>query len=292
MEKLLLQLIERFLREVPPIVLNLAQEQGGREVVGGVAGRLATEDEKIGVDGKLDDLFDQILRQYGCSEGIKIRVYSEHGIYGASRAEAKFSCAIDPFDGSGLFKRGLPAEWWSVLTIFDLEGRPIAGGAVDILRGELFLAKEDEVVMISLRDETREIVTPPCAVPLDRNTIIAAYFMNDDYRVEWDERTKNLRLNVPGRLTWPNGGSSIYPWLASGRVHAYMMFREPRSEIDPGLAFVEAAKLSLFCVETNGELVPYSYDPRKQRTGRVPFFIAACTEELAREIVQVVQGSS
>ena len=137
MEKLLLELSEYFLRQVSPMVLRFVQQRSGGEVIGRVAGRAVTEDEEIELDRACDKLFKQTLRRFRRSHGVKIHAYSEHGIYGTSLAESQFLCAIDPFDGSGLFRRGLPAEWWSVLTIFNLEGKPIVGGAVDILREEL-----------------------------------------------------------------------------------------------------------------------------------------------------------
>jgi hypothetical protein len=89
---------------------------------------------------------------------------------------------------------------------------------------------------------------------------------------------------------WPNGGSCIYPWLARGLVHAYVMFDEPRSEVDPGLAFPWAANFPVYSVSQNGALEPYVFAPGDQ-AGRVPFFVAACSPQLAAEIVQhILQG--
>ena len=67
------------------------------------------------------------------------------------------------------------------------------------------------------------------------------------------------------------------------------MFNEPRSEIDPGVAFAQAAGYPLFSVRDDGGLTPYQFIPEKQ-SERVPFFIAACTQSLSEEIVKEILG--
>lgn len=287
MERLLLGLVERYCTEVALLVLNLWKQDGGRGIVGAVAGRPGTEDREIRIDRECDLLFRRLLREFRRLHGTKIRVYSEHGIYGDSLAVAQYYVAIDPFDGSGLFRRKLPAEWWSVLTIFDSARTPIIGAAVDILRREIYLAAEGEVTLVSFDEGTRRRVSPATRTSLGGEAIIAAFLMDPGYLFEWTERVGGFQ-QFPNLRFWPNGGSCIYPWLAQGRVHAYVMFREPRSEIDPGLGFASVAGLTLVSVGLDGALIPYQYDPRRQRTGRVSFFVAACTKELAQEIVRVI----
>jgi hypothetical protein len=131
-------------------------------------------------------------------------------------------------------------------------------------------------------------LSPLYKTGLDEGTVIAGYMMDPSYLSRWVEKGSSL-LNLlasrfPGVRLWPNGGSCIYPWLARGLVHAYVMFDEPRSEIDPGLAFAWAARYPVFSVEENGVLEPYRFIPGKQ-SERVPFFIAACTRELAEDIL-------
>ena len=277
----LLPFVEKYLRDVVSVVDEAVDVGGGADVLGSVPGRPADEDVEIELDRICDKLFESsILRS-----GLRISVNSEHGVYGSD--DPLYRCMIDPFDGSGLFRRGLRKEWYSVLSILDLDGKPIAGGALDIRSREIYLASEGGVTLVSLWDGSRKGVRPSRKSSIDEDTIIAAYTMNLEYRIDWNGKAKNLNEGFPG-LLWGNGGACIYPLIASGDVHAYVMFEEPRSEIDPGLAFAAAAKYPLYAVDESGRMTQYEVDISKHLTGRVPFFIAACTEGMATSIASAV----
>ena len=276
-------------------VPSLAKEGLGTEVLGRVPGRPESEDVEIEVDRICDELLHERLLKVG----VGVDIFSEHGTRhtGGETSSTEYLIAVDPFDGSGLFSRGLPAEWWSVLTFFGAEDQPTpsGGGAVDVLRRELYLAEEGKVTVTSLGDQSRAEVFPSKKTRMDKETVIAAYLMNPSYMTSWMGMASGLLAHLghslPEVRIWPNGGSCIYPWLAKGLVHAYVMFDEPRSEIDPGLAFPWAARYPVYSVEPEGKLEPYRFHPGRQ-ADRVPFLIAACTEELAEEIVSAIVGSS
>jgi fructose-1,6-bisphosphatase/inositol monophosphatase family enzyme len=282
--------IETYLREVASTVLELAIKQEGGAVLGSVPGRPETEDVEIEVDRACQWLLEKWCRE----TGMGIEVHSEHGISRPSgdEVELQYLLASDPFDGSGLFQRGLAAEWWSVLSIYSINTcQPVAGAAVDILRKEIYLAERDGVTLVSWEPGSGIPLSPLNKTSLDDRTVIAAYMMAPTYLSKWIESGGNLLRTLvdrfPGARLWPNGGSCIYPWLARGLVHAYVMFEEPRSEIDPGLAFAWAAGYPVFSVQADGTLEPYKFIPGKL-SERVPFLVAACTEELARAIVKEI----
>ena len=272
--------LETALRRVSEEVLEQARQGLGREVVGAVPGRPESEDVEIGIDSRCDRILNESLSQ----ARVAARVYSEHGIDLVGSGEPEYIVTVDPFDGSGLYRRGIPAEWWSVASYFDTEGTPLGGAAVDILRGELYVAEEDGVTVGPLDGETRERVSPSDKKSLDGGVTLSAYLMQPSYITEWTARTKGLMARHPGLRVWPNGGACIYPWLARGRVDAYLMFDEPRSEVDPGLGFAARSGAVLFEEGPDGSLKEYRFSSR-DRTGRADLFVAACTEELARDIM-------
>lgn len=324
MEEQLLALLEEFLRAVVELVEQKRHERGLRTVLGVVAGRSPDEDVEIKLDRECEKLFRQHMRTFCRKHRIAVQVYSEHGTYRIGRGKIAYLCCIDPFDGSGLFQRGWPAEWFSVVSFFTLEAKAITGGMVDILRRELFLADaaNKQVFLLDLERKTRKTVRPSVQTAVGNKTKLAAYLMDPFYAIEWVDRMRPLftsslnslppsphffsrlwtsivrilgmsnsarsPLTLPGIRMWPNGGSCIYAWLAMGRVDAYVMFNEPRSEIDPGLAFVAASELALFSVEEGGMLVPYGFEPGRQ-ADRVPFFIAACNVAFVEDIVRLVR---
>lgn len=268
------------LRRISEVVGEQARQGLGREVVGRVPGRPESEDVEIGIDSRCDAIFIESLQDTGAT----VRVYSEHGEDLVGSGEPEYVVAVDPFDGSGLYRRGIPAEWWSVASYFDGAGTPLGAAAVDILRGELYTAGAEGVSVGPVDGGSSRPVSPSDRRSLDDGTTLAAYIMQPSYLAEWTARTRSLLARYPGLRVWPNGGACIYPWLARGRVDAYLMFDEPRSEIDPGIGFAAGSGVELFEVGPDGLLAEYRFSP-EHRAGRSPLFIAACTPELAQDIV-------
>ena len=89
----------------------------------------------------------------------------------------------------------------------------------------------------------------------------------------------------PKALLYPQGGSFIYAFLASGLIDAYIMFNEPRSEIDPGFAMAKRAGCPVVEVSPNGNYEDYYFLPGKQHD-KVDLLIAASTSELRDEIIK------
>ena len=272
--------LETALKRVSEEVLEQARQGLGREVVGAVPGRPETEDVEIGIDSRCDEILLECLS----SRGVSAQVYSEHGADIVGSGEPEFIVSVDPFDGSGLYRRGIPAEWWSVASYFDVEGTPLGGVAVDILRDELYIAGEEGVTVGAVNDDERVPVARSDRRSLGEGVTLAAYLMQPSYLNEWVRRMSELLARHPGLRVWPNGGACIYPWLARGRVDAYLMFDEPRSEIDPGMGFAARSGVSLFEAGLDGVLAEYKLSPGNS-DGRAPLFVAACTEELAQRIV-------
>lgn len=279
---LLTDLIESYLREVVVTVMELHRQNKGREIIRPVPGRSSTEDMTIGIDKACEEVLKAVLSEYP----LRVRVFSEDKAWGPTR-RLDLICSVDPFDGSGLFLRDIERDWWSALTFFDPYTRtPVAGGAVDILARKIYLADEAGVTLVSLEDGSRVFISPAKDISISSETVIAAYLMNWKYLASWAARMRPFFRRFPGTFVWANGGSCIYPWIAEGRVRAYIMWREPRSEVDSGLAFPHFARYPVFSVK-KGELIPYRFEPGRG-TGRVPLLIAACAEELARQILDAI----
>lgn len=276
------ELIRKYLSEVTKTVLSLAKKRRGRRISGSVPGRSVTEDLKIELDQVCENILKKVLREFE----IRIRVYSEHETYGNLSPE--YLCAIDPFDGSGLYRRGFEFEWYSVLTIFNLKGVPLIGGAADILGNKIYLADSKKRRCFLLENgKQAKVLRRTKKNAVNGQTRIAAYLMDSDYLLPWVERMKNLLKKFPGVWIWPNGGAGIYHMISAGKIHAYIMFNEPRSEIDPGLAFAKASSYAVVSVQKDRSCQDYKFMPGKQ-SERVPFFIAATTKKLIRSILREI----
>ncbi|OHA62506.1 MAG: hypothetical protein A3E07_00620 [Candidatus Wildermuthbacteria bacterium RIFCSPHIGHO2_12_FULL_45_9] len=286
-----LNLLKDYATELVSLVWEQKRAGLGMQTIGLVAGRSPDEDTEIGIDVAAEGLLKKALVKIANSLEAAMHVFSEHGRYDIGSGPKQMLVSVDPFDGSGLFQRGIPAEWWAVWSLFLEDCTPVFGCAVDILRGVLYVAQQGEVVRIDLSSNGEEThVFRGTKNGLDDTPHLAAYLMNPTYFLPWASKM-NFLGDYPKVRVWPNGGSCIYPWLAEGLVHAYVMFEEPRTEIDPGLGFAQAAGLTVASVAEDGTLVRYRFDPTNT-AGRVPLFIAACTHELAEEIARKVISSN
>ena len=285
--------IDGYLRQLAREVPRLSGGEG-RAVLGPVAGRAEVEDVEIGLDRYSEDLLQRWLEE--CD--VDVELYSEHSRRRiGGRGSAPYLITCDPFDGSGHFMRGLPAEWWSVLTVWRAEEEgpsPVMAGAVDINRRDLYMATDSAVTVESLYGGEARDVRPSAAKALSDESIIAAYLMSPSFVRYWTRRSAGLLTILeeesPRARLWTDGGACSYPWLARGLTHAYVMYDEPRTEIDPGLGFASACSLGVFSVSESGELADYRFEPERS-SERVPWLIAACTRDLAAEIARVIVGA-
>jgi len=247
------------------------QEKGfGKRVLGKVQGR--PEDEKISIDRIGEEILEKLLKKYK----LPALVFSEHGVLGNRKPE--IFGALDPFDGSKLFQRGFEHMWYSALSFYGLDGKPITCGIADILNRKYYLNNSQENYVISLTDSHQErIFSSQRKSLLDENSTLASYLMSSEYSPKFIEYFGDLIKDMaPKALLYPNGGSCIYAYLASGRVDAYVMFNEPRSEIDPGFPIAKAAGCQVVTVKKDGSFQDYEFIPGRQ-AHKVDLLIAAAT---------------
>ena len=280
--------LDKYLRHLIIEVPKLDSSGFGRNTIGAVPGRQETEDVEIGLDKYSEDLLETFIEKSQCN----VKLYSEHStriIGDIDQSDYLITC--DPFDGSGHYMRGVPSEWWSVLTVWDPGSmKPIWAGAADINRKELYFADSQGVKLETLSDDQSRSVTASNQTKISGDSIIAAYLMSPEYIRYWTSKSskllQSLEENHPTLRMWTDGGACSYPWLARGITNAYMMFNEPRTEIDPGLGFAWASGVKVYAVSDSGELNEYVFDPQKS-SGRVPWLIAACNKDFATDLVRL-----
>lgn len=281
--------LDQFLRELMNLIPEFYTNGFGKNFVDLVPGRSESEDIQIGLDEFCENLLIEKLRKTDCS----IRLFSEHiqtDIGNSEKTDYFITC--DPFDGSGHYMRGLPTEWWTVLTVWDPKSStPVWACAADFIRKELYFADSNGVTLELY--STGEIfnINPSTDTKVSDKSIIACYTMSPKYFRLWAKKmsnfTKIMESQFPKMRFWPDGGACSYPWLSRGLTNAYVMFDEPRTEIDPGLGFIWASGLKVYSVSDTGILDEYTFNPDKSSSS-IPWFIASCTEDFAKDIVNLV----
>lgn len=256
-----------------------AKGQGGR-IVGTVINR--PEDIEIEIDGLGERIIKELLLKYK----LYGTIYSEpeNGTI-SNGPQSDFYGALDPFDGSVLFLHGFEQNWYTVLTFFDKERKPLCGGIGDILNEKVWMFDKEGVFVCNMKSGRKTPAIPSLRKSLQEPIVLASYVMSSQYSTKFFKVFGKLLSNMhPRALLYPNGGSCIYGYLADGKVDAYVMFDEPRSEIDPGFAIARAAGCEIGEVDEQGNWKDYEFIPGKQHD-KVDLFIAASSRELRDELI-------
>ena len=120
--------------ELNHIVKNMYLKNEGKIILGDVVGRNIKDDQFLKIDEVCQNHIIDSLKNIGKP----IKIYSEHGEFSTNQSkdeESPYIIALDPFDGTSLYKNNIPGEWWSVLTIFKSNSyKPIAAAAFDFIR--------------------------------------------------------------------------------------------------------------------------------------------------------------
>jgi len=272
-------LLIEYLTKTTGVVREKAARGRGREVLGDVINR--PEDIEIGIDRVGEDILEKLLKKHQ----IKATVFSEPENRDIKNG-AELYGSIDPFDGSMLFLRGFEHNWYTALSFFDKERKPICCGIADILNEKFYIMEEKENYLINMKSGKKERISPSQRKKITEPIVLASYLMSSQYSAKFINIFGDLIKHMhPKALFYPNGGSYIYAYLASGLVDVYVMFDEPRSEIDPGFPIAKAAGCHIVSVDSDGSYQDYQFIPGKQHD-KIELLIAAATPKLRDELIK------
>jgi len=269
-----------YLTETTKEVNKRAVVGQGREILGPVINR--PEDIEIGIDRVGEEVLEKLLKKYE----LNATVFSEpDGRDIKVGGEPEFFGSIDPFDGSVLYLRGFEHNWYTVLSFFDKEKNPICCGVSDILNEKFYISDDSENYVLDLKTGKKSKIIPSQKRKLTEPIVLASYLMSSQYSTKFLEIFGDLIGNMHSKaLVYPQGGSFIYAFLASGLVDAYVMFNEPRSEIDPGFMIAKKAGCSVVAIDVDGSYKDYEFVPGRQHD-KVDLLIASSTPELRDELI-------
>ena len=274
-------LLIEYLVETTKEVKKRAANGEGRQILGEVINR--PEDIEIRIDRVGEEIMKRLLKKYD----LKATIFSEpDGRDIENGNDPDFYGSIDPFDGSVLFLRGFEQNWYTVLSIYDKEKNPIATGIADILNEKLYLMTDDQVYSLDMKSGKKRKIKPASRKKLTEPIVLASYLMKSVYLAKFLDFFGDLIKNIHMKgLLYPQGGSFIYAYLASGLVDAYVMFDEPRSEIDPGFPIAKKAGCQIVTVNSDGSYKDYEFIPGRQHD-KVGLLIATSTPQLRDELIK------
>jgi fructose-1,6-bisphosphatase/inositol monophosphatase family enzyme len=274
-------LVLDYLTEVTKEIRRMASFGKGRKILGDVINR--PEDVEIGIDRIGEEVLKKLLKKHK----IKATVYSEpDGRDIKTGRNPEVYGSIDPFDGSVLYLRGFEHNWYSVLSFFDKKRRPICGGVADILSEKFYISEGNRNYILDTKTGKKKSISPSKSKNLTEPIVLASYVMSSQYSTKFLDIFGDLLKNMHSKsLLYPQGGSFIYAFLAAGLVDAYVMFDEPRSEIDPGFLIAKKAGCPVVTIDVDGSYKNYEFLPGRQHD-KVDLLIATSTPQLRDKLIK------
>ena len=217
--------------------------------------------ETLKVDKEAEDLFLDRLRK----AGIRGTVLSEEAgtvtLEGGAAAEGLDDEIIfisDPFDGSLLYKRQIPAFWFTTLAIFTPDGDATccvvgdcAARAVDFCGAETsYTARLVDGGLADVKE-----LKPRDTAEL-KDAFLESYLMKPHYMYPSIKTYEPVFGSV--KFIHPNGGPSGFSDVAAGRVDVYFAIKQPLVDVFTGLPI--ALKAGCVVTDFEGNPVPVSTD--------------------------------
>lgn len=278
MENEIRNLLVDYLFQVTKEVKLEAENGNGRKILGKVINR--PEDIDIEIDKTGERILDKLLKKYK----IEATIFSEPENRDIKNGNSIYG-AIDPFDGSVLFLKGFKHNWYTALSFYGKDKIPIATGISDILNEKFYIFDGKEIYTLNAKTGKMEKIAKSNQKDLSGSIVLASYIMSSQYSSKFIDIFGDLVRNLdPRAIFYPQGGSFIYAFLAAGLVDAYVMFDEPRSEIDPGFPIAKAAGCKVVAVDSNGFYKDYEFAPGRQHD-KVNLLVASCTAELRDNLI-------
>ncbi len=272
-------LLVEYLVETTKEVKKIAAQGKGRQVLGETINR--PEDLEIGIDRTGEEILEKLLKKHR----VKATIFSEPEDRDIKNGGEIYG-SVDPFDGSMLYLRGFEHNWYTALSFFDKKRNPLCCGIADIINEKYYITEENGNYLVSMNGEKKKKIEPATRKKLTEPIVLASYIMSSQYSPKFLDIFGDLVRNMhPKGLFYPHGGSYIYSFLASGLIDAYVMFNEPRSEIDPGFPIAKNAGCQIVSVDSDGNYQDYQFIPGGQH-GKVDLLIATSTPQLRDQLIK------
>ena len=247
--------------------------------------------ETLKIDKEIEDYYVEQLAE----TGIDAIMLSEEA--GRKKIEPRTAAPLeldrpiffvsDPFDGSLLYKRNIPAFWYTALAIYtrpeNIEvAEPLTAVVTDLSSRvvqycDSTTAYEGVLDGFGKVGERREI--KPNKTRELADAFLETYMMKPPFLYPTAEIFKFLFTRL--KFILPNGGPCGFCDVANGRIDIYFGHKQPHNDIYPGLAVAEKAG----CVITTFEGHPVKFDDNVERRYNV---LCTCTQELHDKVLDLL----
>jgi len=252
------QRVQEGLRAARAAVRRLAPRAGQRVVAGREAGYRSWDPEVIGVDTATERVMLAALNRGGIRGTLLSEEAGQTTMGGRSARAGAGSepvyVIMDPFDGSLLYRRGIPAHWFSALAIYGQDGQPRAAGVTDHITGEIILAEPAGVVRIP-RPGARPVPVHPARTASLDGAFLETYLGKPPFL--YATATALRPLFERAKFILGNGGPCGFADVACGRIDVYFAWNEALTEVFSAIYIAERAG----CVVSHWDGSPVRFTP-------------------------------
>ena len=241
-------------------IKTLADENVGGETVEERLGEYKSWDPEIfRVDKDTEDGYKQRLTERG---GRIVLLSEEAGrVDLRPNATGPIMYAVsDPFDGSYLFKRGIPDFWYSTLAFYDSNLQPLTCAVGDGVQRNIgfagdsgaFIAKlegEKLVHRFKLDAEYRELMGRPPVTDITKASIESYAMKPKKFLSPLVDEYRGLMEHF--KFFLPNGGPYGFVDVAEGKIDCYFARRQPFVDVFSGILVAQKAGVEVTDFEGN-----------------------------------------
>lgn len=223
------------------------QNIGGETVEKRIGEYKSWDPDIFRVDKDTEDGFRRRLAERG--EPV-VLLSEEAGRVQIGESAPKYYVVADPFDGSWLFKRGIPDFWYSSLAYFDTDFNPVSCAVGDAVPRNIAFANEDGayiaklegarlVNQVRLDKKYRTLMGRPDITDLSKAGIESYAMKPKKFCIPLVDKYRALL--EPCKFFLPNGGPYGFVDVAEGKIDVYFAPRQPFVDIFSGVMVAEKA---------------------------------------------------
>ena len=236
--------------EAMDTVENLSSQNTGAEVVEKRVGEYKNWDPDIlKVDKDTENGYRRRLEQLGNPITFLSEEAGTVEIHPDAQGE-KYFVVCDPFDGSYLFKHGIPAFWYSSLALFDAEMKPLCCAVGDCFLKVIafangqgaFIAKLDGdrlLHKVKLDKNYRQRMGRPDVTKMPGASIGSYVMKPAKYLMPLVDEYRDLLK--PFKFLNPNGGPYGFAEVAEGKIDCYFARQQPFVDVFSGIYIAQQA---------------------------------------------------
>jgi fructose-1,6-bisphosphatase/inositol monophosphatase family enzyme len=236
--------------EALDIVAELNEQNVGGETVQRRVGEFKSWDPEVfKVDKDCEDRFIERLTQRGRPVVLLSEEAGRKEINPAA-AGAKMYCVCDPFDGSYLFKRGIPDFWYSSLAFYQEDFTPACCAVGDGVQRKIAFAGENGAFIADLAGDRlehkfkldagyREMMGRKAPTDLEGASIESYALKPAKFLLPLVDQYRELLK--PFKMILPNGGPYGFVDVAEGKIDCYFAPRQPFVDVFSGIQIAAPA---------------------------------------------------